>query len=361
MMKTRLNARPVPIQIPWGREEHFLGMIDLVEMKAVRFKDDSQGAEFEVLEIPAEMKEEVAHARERVIEAACESSDDLLHKYLEGKALAPAEIRQALRKGMIALHFTPVLCGAAFKNKGVQQLLDAIVDYLPSPMDVPPVEGTLPDGKTPVVRRTSDNEPFSALVFKIMTDPFVGQLSFIRVYSGKLASGERVLSSIKGNSERIGRLLQMHANKREEIKEVWAGDIAAVVGLRNAQTGDTICDEKSPIVLEPMDFPEPVIKLAIEPKTKADQEKLGTALGKLAQEDPTSNGRITFRDHHGSVGARVRCGRQRRQAPGGLQGDHPPVGQGRGQVHQADRRPRAVRPRQARGLAPAPRQRLRVP
>ena len=287
MMKTRLNARPVPIQIPWGREEHFLGMIDLVEMKAVRFKDDSQGAEFEVLEIPAEMKEEVAHARERVIEAACESSDDLLHKYLEGKALAPAEIRQALRKGMIALHFTPVLCGAAFKNKGVQQLLDAIVDYLPSPMDVPPVEGTLPDGKTPVVRRTSDNEPFSALVFKIMTDPFVGQLSFIRVYSGKLASGERVLSSIKGNSERIGRLLQMHANKREEIKEVWAGDIAAVVGLRNAQTGETICDEKSPIVLEPMDFPEPVIKLAIEPKTKADQEKLGTALGKLAQEDPT--------------------------------------------------------------------------
>jgi len=188
---------------------------------------------------------------------------------------------------MIALHFTPVLCGSAFKNKGVQQLLDAIVDYLPSPMDVPPVEGTLPDGKTPVVRRTSDNEPFSALVFKIMTDPFVGQLSFIRVYSGKLASGERVLSSIKGNSERIGRLLQMHANKREEIKEVWAGDIAAVVGLRNAQTGDTICDEKSPIVLEPMDFPEPVIKLAIEPKTKADQEKLGTALGKLAQEDPT--------------------------------------------------------------------------
>jgi len=287
MMKTRLNARPVPIQIPWGREEHFAGIIDLVEMKAIRFKEDSQGADFEILEIPAEMKEEVAHARERVIEAACESSDDLLHKYLEGKALAPAEVRQALRKGTIALHFTPVLCGAAFKNKGVQQLLDAIVDYLPSPMDVPPVEGTLPDGKTPVVRRTSDTEPFSALVFKIMTDPFVGQLSFIRVYSGKLATGERVVSSTKGHSERIGRLLQMHANKREEIKEVWAGDIAAVVGLRNAQTGETICDEKSPIVLEPMDFPEPVIRLAIEPKTKADQEKLGTALGKLAQEDPT--------------------------------------------------------------------------
>jgi elongation factor G len=287
MMKTRLNARPVPIQIPWGREEHFSGIIDLVEMKAIRFKEDSQGADFEILEIPAEMKEEVAHARERVIEAACESSDELLHKYLEGKALAPEEIRQALRKGTIALHFTPVLCGAAFKNKGVQQLLDAIVDYLPSPLDVPPVEGTLPDGKTPVVRRTSDTEPFSALVFKIMTDPFVGQLSFIRVYSGKLATGERVVSSTKGHSERIGRLLQMHANKREEVKEVWAGDIAAVVGLRNAQTGETICDEKSPIVLEPMDFPEPVIRLAIEPKTKADQEKLGTALGKLAQEDPT--------------------------------------------------------------------------
>jgi elongation factor G len=287
MMKTRLNARPVPIQIPWGREEQFQGILDLVDMKAVHFKEGAQGTEFDVVDIPAELKEEVARARERVIEAACESSDDLLHKYLEGKTLEPAEVRQALRKGTIALHFTPVLCGAAFKNKGVQQLLDAIVDYLPSPVDVPPVEGTLSDGKTPVVRRTSDTEPFSALVFKIMTDPFVGQLSFIRVYSGKLASGERVLNATKGNSERIGRLLQMHANKREEIKEVWAGDIAAVVGLRNAQTGDTICDEKSTIVLEPMDFPEPVIKLAIEPKTKADQEKLGTALGKLAQEDPT--------------------------------------------------------------------------
>jgi len=287
MMKTRLNARPVPIQIPWGREENFLGMIDLVEMKAVRFKEEDQGTGFTIEDIPAEMKEEVARHRERVVEAACESSDDLLHKYLEGKSLEAGEIRQALRKGTIALHFTPVLCGASFKNKGVQQLLDAIVDYLPSPVDVPPVEGTLTDGKTPVVRRTSDTEPFSALVFKIMTDPFVGQLSFVRVYSGKLATGERVVSSTKGHSERIGRLLQMHANKREEIKEVWAGDIAAVVGLRNAQTGETICDEKSPIVLEPMDFPEPVIRLAIEPKTKADQEKLGTALGKLAQEDPT--------------------------------------------------------------------------
>ena len=287
MMKTRLNARPVPIQLPWGREEQYKGIIDLVEMKAYRFKEEELGAEFDVLPVPDDMKEEVHHARERVVEAACECSDDLLHKYLEGKDLAAAEVRQALRKGTIALHFTPVLCGASFKNKGVQQLLDAIVDYLPSPVDVPPVEGTLPDGKTPVVRRTSDTEPFSALVFKIMTDPFVGQLAFIRVYSGKLASGERGLNAAKGQSERVGRILQMHANKREEIKEVWAGDIAAVVGLRGAKTGDTICDEKTPIVLEPMDFPEPVIQLAIEPKTKVDQEKLGTALGKLAQEDPT--------------------------------------------------------------------------
>jgi elongation factor G len=287
MMKTRLNARPIPVQLPWGREESFGGMIDLVEMKAIRFKEEGLGVEVEIVDIPASMKDEVAHARERVVEAACEVSDELLHKYLEGKELSPAEVRQALRRGTIALHFTPVLCGASFKNKGVQQLLDAIVDYLPSPLDVPPVDGTLPDGKTEVVRRTSDSEPFAALVFKIMTDPYVGQLAFVRVYSGHVETGLHVINATKGNRERIGRLLQMHANKREEIREVWAGDIAACVGLRSVQTGETICDEKSPIVLEPMDFPEPVIKLAVEPKTKADQEKLGTALGKLAQEDPT--------------------------------------------------------------------------
>ncbi|MFQ5878061.1 MAG: elongation factor G [Acidobacteriota bacterium] len=286
MMKTRLNARPVPIQLPWGREESFVGLIDVIEMRAYRFRDDSLGAEFEVLPVPEELMDEVQHARERVIEAACESSDELLHRYLEGKELSVAEVRQALRRGTISLHFTPVLCGAAFKNKGVQQLLDAIVDYLPSPFDIPPIDGTLPDGKTEV-RRTSDTEPFSALVFKIMTDPFVGQLAFIRVYSGKMSSGQHVLNASKGNRERIGRMVQMHANKREEIKEIWAGDIAGVVGLRSVQTGDTVCDERSPILLEPMDFPEPVITLAIEPKTKADQERLGTALGKLAQEDPT--------------------------------------------------------------------------
>ena len=287
MMKTRLNARPVPIQLPWGREEQFTGIIDLIKMNAIRFVDGTQGAEFETVGIPEEYKDEVHHARERVIEAACECSDDLLHKYLEGKELSAAEVVAALRKGTISLHFTPVLCGAAFKNKGGQQLLDAIIDLLPSPVDKPPIDGTLPDGKTEVVRRTSDSEPFSALVFKIMTDPFVGQLAFLRVYSGKLLSGEHVFNATKQQRERVGRLVQMHANKREEIKEVWAGDIAAAVGLRSVRTGDTVCDEKNPIVLEAMDFPEPVITLAIEPKTKADQEKLGTALGRLAQEDPT--------------------------------------------------------------------------
>jgi elongation factor G len=287
MMKTRLNARPVPIQLPWGREEHFTGIVDLIGMQAIKFVEGTQGAEFEMGPVPDEMKEEVQHARERLIEAACECSDELLHKYLEGKELQPAEIVAALRKGTIGLHFTPVICGASFKNKGVQQLLDAIIDFLPGPLDKPPIDGTLPDGKTEVVRRTSDSEPFAALVFKIMTDPFVGQLAFVRVYSGKLLSGEHVFNATKSQRERIGRLVQMHANKREEIKEVWAGDIAAAVGLRHVRTGDTICEEKNPIVLEAMDFPEPVITLAIEPKTKADQEKLATALGRLAQEDPT--------------------------------------------------------------------------
>jgi elongation factor G len=286
MMKTRLNARPIPVQIPWGREEQFGGVIDLLTMTARRFKEGPSG-EADEAPIPDELRDEAQHARERVIEAACECSDDLLHKYLEGKPLDVAEIRGALRKGTIGLHFTPVLCGAAFKNKGVRELLDAIVDYLPSPLDVPPIDGTLPDGKTETVRRTSDSEPFAALVFKIMTDPFVGQLAFLRVYSGSLLSGEHVLNSNRGARERVGRIVQMHADKREEIKEVWAGDIAAAVGLRNVRTGETICDEKAPIVLEPMDFPEPVINLAIEPKTKADQEKLGTSLARLAQEDPT--------------------------------------------------------------------------
>ena len=286
MMKTRLNARPVPIQIPWGREEQYAGVVDLLTMTARRFKEGTEG-ESEQVPIPDELQDEAQHARERVVEAACECSDELLHKYLEGKDLGTAEIMAALRKGTIGLHFTLVLCGAAFKNKGVRQLLDAIVDFLPSPLDVPPIDGILADGKTVQVRRTSDSEPFAALVFKIMTDPFVGQLAFLRVYSGKLAAGEHVLNSNRDSRERVGRMVQMHADKREEIKEVWAGDIAAAVGLRNVRTGETICDVKAPIILEPMDFPEPVINLAIEPKTKSDQEKLGTALARLAQEDPT--------------------------------------------------------------------------
>ncbi|HET6278122.1 MAG TPA: GTP-binding protein, partial [Candidatus Polarisedimenticolia bacterium] len=270
MMKTRLNARPVPIQIPWGREEQFTGVVDLLTMTARRFKEGTEG-ESEQVPIPDELQDEAQHARERVIEAACECSDELLHKYLEGKDLETAEIMAALRRGTIGLHFTLVLCGAAFKNKGVRQLLDAIVDFLPSPLDVPPIDGTLPDGKTVQVRRTSDSEPFAALVFKIMTDPFVGQLAFLRVYSGRLSAGEHVLNSNRDTRERVGRMVQMHADKREEIKELWAGDIAAAVGLRNVRTGETICDVKAPIILEPMEFPEPVINLAIEPKTKSDQ------------------------------------------------------------------------------------------
>ena len=287
MMVSKLNARPVPIELPWGKEDKFQGLIDLIRMKAIRFEDDSLGAEFHEVEIPAELRPEAETAREKLVEVACEESDELLAKYLSGETLTEAELGAAIRKGTIALHFTPVLCGAAFKNKGVQQLLDAVVDYLPSPLDIPPIVGTLPDKGTEEARPPSDKAPFSALVFKIMTDPYVGQLAFIRVYSGTLETGTQVLNVSRRRRERVGRLLQMHANEREEIKEVYAGDIAACVGLKNVTTGDTICDEKAPIVLEPMDFPEPVIAVAIEPKTKADQEKLGGALGKLAQEDPT--------------------------------------------------------------------------
>jgi elongation factor G len=287
MMVTKLNARPVPIQLPLGKEDHFLGIIDLVRMKAVTYKDEGMGVVLEESEIPAEMLREAEAAREKLVEVACEQSDELLAKYLSGEAISEAELMGAIRKGTVGLHFTPVLCGAAFKNKGVQHLLDAVVDYLPSPLDVPAIVGTVPGKGTEQERPADDKAPFSALVFKIMTDPYVGQLAFIRVYSGTLPSGTQVLNVSRDKRERIGRLLQMHANEREEIKVVYSGDIAACVGLRNVTTGDTICDEKAPILLEPMVFPEPVIAVAIEPKTKADQEKLGGALAKLAQEDPT--------------------------------------------------------------------------
>ena len=287
MMRTRLHAKPVAIQLPLGAEDNFRGVIDLIENKAVLFLDDTLGSEFEITDVPAEYADLVHASRDKIVEAAAEADEKLFEKYVSGEPINNDELKAAMRKATTAIKVTPVLCGSAFKNKGVQQLLDAVVDYLPSPLDIPPIEGLTTDREKTAVRHANDKEPFSALVFKIMTDPFVGQLAFFRVYSGSLLSGSYVYNSTKQTRERIGRLLKMHANKREEIKDVFAGDIAAAVGLRNVTTGDTICDENKQILLEAMDFPEPVIAVAIEPKTKADQEKMGVALGKLAQEDPT--------------------------------------------------------------------------
>jgi elongation factor G len=284
----RLKCRPVAIQIPIGAEDHFKGIIDLVTMKARIWLDETLGANFEEIEIPADLVDQAKEYREKLIEAVSESDDHLFTKFVEGQAVTQAELKAGIRKATIAQKIFPVVCGTAFKNKGVQNLLDAVVDYLPSPLDVPPIQGVDVDDKEKhLVRNPDDSEPFAALVFKIMTDPFVGQLAFIRVYSGKLAAGESIYNVSKGRKERIGRLVKMHANKREEIQEILAGDICAAVGLKNVVTGDTICDEKHPVLLESIDFPAPVIQLAIEPKTKADQEKLGMAIAKLAQEDPT--------------------------------------------------------------------------
>jgi len=287
MMRQRLQARPVAIHYPLGKEDTFRGIIDLIEEKAIVFQDATMGAEFTVEEIPAEYKQIVHDYREKLIEAASEVDERLMEKYVAGEKISNDELKAAIRKATIAIKLTPVLCGAAFKNKGVQQLLDSVVAYLPSPLDIPPIEGLNVGKSAPEIRKADDKEPFSALVFKIMTDPFVGQLAFFRVYSGTLDSSAYVYNSTKQRRERVGRLLKMHANKREEIKEVLSGDIAAAVGLRDVTTGDTICDEDKPVLLESMDFPEPVISVAIEPKTKADQEKMGVALGKLAKEDPT--------------------------------------------------------------------------
>jgi elongation factor G len=286
-MGDRLRAKPVPVQLPWGSGEGFRGVIDLVEMQGWAWDDETLGAQATAAELPAELEVEAARARERMVEAACEVDDRLLEKFVAGASIESDEIRQALRRGAVQGRFTPVFCGSAFRNKGVQPLLDGVVGYLPSPLDVPPIEGVSPDDGSPVSRRASDDEPFAALIFKIMTDPFVGHLAFVRVYSGSLASGDHVFNPAKKTRGRVGRLLKMHANKREEIKQVWSGDIAAVVGLRNAATGETICDSASPVLLESMEFPEPVIGLAIEPRTKADQDRLGAALAKLVQEDPT--------------------------------------------------------------------------
>jgi elongation factor G len=284
----RLKARPVPIQIPVGAEEKFLGIVDLVKMNARIWRDDSLGAEYDDGPIPEDLKDLAKEYHDKMVEAISETDDALFTKFVEGQPISEAEIRAGLRSATIAQKIFPVICGTAFKNKGVQNLLDAVVAYLPSPLEVPAVQGIDVDDPTKSIeRKCDDKEPFSALVFKIMTDPFVGQLAFIRVYSGRLSAGDSVFNVAKGRKERIGRLVKMHANKREEITEVLAGDICAAVGLKSVSTGDTVCDEKSPVILENIDFPAPVIQLAIEPKTKADQEKLGMAIAKLAQEDPT--------------------------------------------------------------------------
>jgi elongation factor G len=285
-MKTRLKANPVPIVVPIGAEEGFKGVVDLIKMKAILWDEASQGMKFDYAEIPAELVETCQKWRENMVEAAAEADEELMNKYLEEGELSEDMIRQGLRKRTIANEIQPMLCGTAFKNKGVQRMLDAVIEFLPSPVDIPPVQG-IDDNDAQTERKADDGEKFSALAFKLMTDPFVGQLTFVRVYSGVLNSGDTVLNSIKGKKERIGRILQMHANQREEIKELRAGDIAACVGLKDVTTGETLCHVDAPIILERMVFPEPVISQAVEPKTKADQEKMGIALGRLAQEDPS--------------------------------------------------------------------------
>ncbi|UDG82723.1 elongation factor G [Candidatus Vallotia lariciata] len=285
-LKARLKANPVPIVVPIGAEESFKGVVDLLKMKAIIWEDISQGTKFEYVDIPAELLDMCQKWREKIIESAAEASETLMEKYLSGETLSEPEIVKALRDRTIACEIQPMLCGTAFKNKGVQRMLDAVIDFLPSPIDIPPVTGEM-EGGGGIQRKASDDEKFSALAFKIMTDPFVGQLIFFRVYSGVVNSGDIVLNSTKGKKERIGRILQMHANQREEIKEVRAGDIAAAVGLKEVTTGDTLCALVNPIVLERMLFPEPVISQAVEPKTRADQEKMSIALNRLAQEDPS--------------------------------------------------------------------------
>ena len=288
-IRKRLSARPVAIQLPIGQEDKFKGVVDLMAMKAIVWNDETLGAEYEVQEIPEELKKKAQAYHQILVETVVENDDqdELMHKYIEGEAIGEAELKAALRRATLKMKLFPVICGTAFKNKGVQPLLDAVIDYLPSPLDVPPVKGKDPETGKEIERPVDDKAPFSALAFKIMTDPFVGQLTFIRVYSGHLKQGDSVYISGRSRSERIGRLLKMHANKREDITEIYAGDICACVGLKNITTGDTICDENHPIILESIEFPAPVIAVAVEPKTKGDQEKMGVALGKLAQEDPT--------------------------------------------------------------------------
>ena len=289
-MRQRLNVNPVPIQLPIGVEENFKGIVDLVRMKSILYIDDL-GTRSDENEIPDEMLDVAQEYREKLLEAAAEYDEDLMMRYLEGEEIGEDQIRAALRKGTCAVKIVPVICGSSYKNKGVQPLLDAVIQYLPSPLDVPPMHGLVPDTEDEIVRKADDSEPFSALAFKIMADPYVGKLTYIRVYSGKMESGSYVYNSTKGKRERVGRILRMHANHREEVKEIASGDIVAVVGLKNTTTGDTLCLESNPVLLENITFPEPVIDVAIEPKTKADQEKMSLSLGKLSEEDPTFRAR----------------------------------------------------------------------
>lgn len=287
MIVDRLGARPLVIQLPIGSESEFVGIVDLVAMKAIVWRDESLGAKFDCVDIPADMKESAEKYRAQLVELAVEADDQALEQYLNGQEPSEEVLKNCIRKGVLHGTFVPVLCGSAFKNKGVQPLLDCVVDYLPSPEDVPAVSGTLPESEEEVERKANDSEPFSALAFKIMTDPFVGTLTFARIYSGKVSAGSYVLNSTKDERERTGRMLLMHANTREDIKEAQAGDIVALCGLKNTTTGDTLCDPSNPVILEKMEFPEPVIEIAVEPKTKADQEKMGIALARLASEDPS--------------------------------------------------------------------------
>ncbi|OGP83962.1 MAG: translation elongation factor G [Deltaproteobacteria bacterium RBG_16_54_11] len=298
MMRDRLGAQPLPLQLPLGKEGDFAGVIDLVEMKGIIYDATSLGATYQCVEIPEELKEEARRYREKIVEKAAEADEALMERYIEGAPISPEEIRRAIRKATVEHQVVPVLCGTAFKNRGVQPLLDAIVDYLPSPLDVPAIEGQRPDGEKEK-RRPADDEPFSALAFKLMTDPFIGHLTYLRIYSGSLKAGSTVYNATRGRNERIGRLLKMHANKREEIKEIYAGDIAAAVGLKDTSTGDTLADKANPIILESIVFPEPVISVSIEPKTQQDLDKLGEGLHKLALEDPSF--RITADEETGQT------------------------------------------------------------
>jgi elongation factor G len=287
MIEDRLGANPVALQIPVGAEENFTGVVDLVKMKAISYDEESKGMTCTEVDIPEDLKAQADEYREKLVEAVAEADDALMEKYLEGEEISNEELVAGIRKATLSFAFVPVICGSAFKNKGVQQLLDAVVDYLPSPVDVPPMEGIVPGTEETTSRKADVNEPFSALAFKIANDPFVGNLTFFRVYSGTIEAGDHVYNSTKGKKERFGRIVKMHANKREEIKTISAGDIAAAIGLKSVTTGDTLCDYKNQIILESMDFPDPVISIAIEPKTKSDQEKMGVALGRLAAEDPS--------------------------------------------------------------------------